>query len=169
MNKPKPIITLDLDGVVVGGGYTEEWDRTPRRYFEAPTMDQDIAKYITQLNERYDIYYVSSRAFEDCGYTSIQWLLRHHIPVGLGVITGVSSVDKSTVVSALRSSLHVDDNPVVVNSIKTRCGYIYPVMFLGRVCEESWWPESRETLKNNYHATNWEDLVYLIRSLVSCL
>ena len=83
-------------------------------------------------------------------------------------ITGINSLRKARVSDSLGSILHVDDNPSVINSIKNNpdCR-IYPVMFLGRVCEESWWPESKETLKNNYHATNWEDLVYLIRSLVS--
>lgn len=163
MNKQKPVITFDLDGVIVGGDYTSDWELHPRKYLMAPMMEQDVKDYLQGLSELYTIYYISARSFNDCGFVTVQWMLRHNIPVSGGVFVNIASKDKWKIIKALDSKLHVDDHPVVIKSLVYNT---IPVMFLGRGNENSWWEKSKETYNNNHHASNWKDLVCLIRRLV---
>lgn len=163
----KPTITFDLDGVIVGGEYEPDWEFNVDKYYNAPTLEQDVKNHLIELSTYYNIYYISARHFTECGLITVQWLLKHRIPICGGVLVNVPAKDKYKVIAALGSSLHVDDHPVVIKSIKNNLAPItLPVMFLARKNENTWWDMSKETYNNSLHASNWSDLVYLIRSLV---
>jgi hypothetical protein len=108
----KPIISFDLDGVLVGGRYIPEWDRTPEVYNSLPPADPTAADILWELESKFHTYYVSSRRFENALEVSMEWLLDHGFPCGYGVIVGQHN--KPEMLRLLGVSVHFDDDPRVV-------------------------------------------------------
>lgn len=169
MNKVKPVITLDIDGVIAGGEYDPKWGDNPNHfYFNLPIMDEWTRSGLKELNERYDVYYITSRAFPDATLVTYNWFNALKLPLGRGIITGVASKDKAYVSDALNSEIHVDDNPLVISTVQDN-GNVVPVIFVGRSNEGSWWPDTEKCLETNLSARNWEDLIELITPLVGLI
>ena len=157
-------ITVDLDGVVVGGIYVSEWDRKPKIYASLPVID-GACNGIWHLAVRHNVYWLTSRSFEQAGLTSIDWLKFNNFPLGSGVITGVPSDCKKFVAKALGAAMHIDDNPAIVSSL-IGTGVV-GVLFVGRD-ESGWWAGTREWIDSGRPYFNcWDTMSKWIEKRLS--
>lgn len=111
-------ITLDIDGVVAGGNYIPEWDRRVEVYSTLPLLDPMIPEYLDELCRRFHVYFVSGRCFPGALEITRMWLSKF-LPLYMpaGVVTGVHYFDKPRMTKLLKSVVHVDDDPRVINGL----------------------------------------------------
>jgi hypothetical protein len=109
----KPIISFDLDGVLVGGNYIPEWDRKPEIYRSLPAANPNAYEVLWELANKFQIYYVSSRCFDSALQVSYEWLFDNGFPLGPGGVI-VGQRNKPEMLRLLGVSVHFDDDPRVV-------------------------------------------------------
>jgi hypothetical protein len=125
------ILTLDIDGVIAEMA-TCDLDPTKRTWTnyrnKQPHPKLDL-KVLNRLLNSYHTYFVSARSFEGAADCTRVWLREIGVEVdkSLGVICaeGGASADwtsmshlKSGVLSYLGSTVHVDDHPLIIESLQ---------------------------------------------------
>jgi len=155
------VITVDLDGVVVGGNYLPEWDRTCGVYATLPEIPGASEGLRYLKSQGYKIYYLSARRFPDSLNTTHQWLLDHGCPTGEGIILGVNLSDKMFISRALGSIAHIDDCPRALIDIYK---IVKPILFVGRE-EQGWWDGTQEAMEKYTWTNDWKTLVNYIETL----
>lgn len=148
---PKPILTLDIDGVVAGGRYLPEWDRTPSIYAALPIFDTYTRQAIQEIAPHVHLYYVSSRPMTLMD-TTLAWLEREIGEMGRGVLLGISPFYKPEVLTHIHTDLHVDDNPSIV----------WPLGKRGVWMINDEWPNAPTAHKELYKASRWEELEWIL-------
>lgn len=119
------VISFDIDGVIAGGRYTPEWDRTPNHYLGLPLVDSRIPEILKRLaKDDWNIYLVSARRYEDALSSTRLWLERHRISVA-GVLVGVPRLLKGSVIEILHAEKHFDDDLSVVKMIHGGRGVLF--------------------------------------------
>lgn len=149
----KPVLTFDLDGVVVGGNYTPAWEGRPETYRTLPVMDPHAPMILDELARVYNLYYVTSRKFDGALEVSRDWLARKGFPIGCGVVCyGSSSLEKPIMLAMLKSRLHIDDHPGVVGAYNDKS-----VLFVGRD-PAGWWPGTEQAMKTFPTIRGWDEV-----------
>lgn len=161
MNTANKVITLDMDGVVAGGEYTAEWDRTPAKYSSLPVIDGAKEAILDLEDAGYIIYYLSSRNFPQAHSITSYWMNRIGIPTGAGIITNVPLRKKGMVAESLGAILHVDDAPTALDHMEN----VKPILFFGRT-EKSWWPGTRAAMRCYPSTDNWTILTQMIKKVI---
>jgi len=153
----RPRISFDIDGVIAGGNYLPEWDRKPEIYLSLPVMDEYTKPVLNELDNKCDIYYLTSRTFDGDYDITLEWMINNNIPLGKGLVCRVPGDDKHKVSAALGCDLHIDDRPATVRL----CGF-WGILFVGRDAA-GWWPGTEEAMKVCKTARNWKQLNRIIR------
>jgi hypothetical protein len=116
------IVSLDIDGVLAGGEYIPEWDRTNGAAYAAlPLIDPQIPEYIHAIAKRHSVYLISSRQFPGALDTTRLWLNKQRFCMTdfCGVIVGLNHTTKIEMVKLLRATLHFDDDYRVIEPLGT--------------------------------------------------
>ena len=157
------IITVDLDGVVVGGNYLPEWDRSPSNYAVLKPIDGAVDGLWYLKNQGWRIYYLSARNFPDAFNTTYNWLSNVGAPTGDGIILKVPLEYKGFVSKALGARAHIDDAPRALDAIESHV--VKPILFVGRD-ESGWWEGTKEAMRCFPSFHDWKRLVQYVEGLV---
>ena len=153
-------VSFDVDGVIAGGEWIPAWERHPKNYRELPILSKDVAKYLPEIATWFNVYFVSSRYFDNATRVTKEWLEDTVPRIAIaGVITGeeYSRLDrkayKGRVVQALNPLVHVDDEPAMLEYLppKKRVYFKHPSV--------PHWPDPDQIAKRCRAAvTSWRQL-----------
>lgn len=164
----RKVITFDIDGVISKTGHVENpADRTPAYYFGLNLLDDDIPKYISSLSKDFDIYFITSRSFENVLGVTKLWLQLKGI--GCNLYTGLMALRattstrdeesfrwKQSACEIVKSSFHVDDDPRILSYTNKICP---SVLF----DNPSW--ELNQQTKDYIRVFNWKELLAEIQKI----
>lgn len=156
------ILSFDIDGVLAGGTYIEEWDRKPSTYAELPLLDTEIPHYLASLSLDNDVFVVTSRSFNGAEAVTKAWLEQHNILQSItGLLCVQDWVSKIIMANTLKSKLHVDDDWRVIAPLCQR-----GVLFLG-ADKDNWYPWSKRHVHSARAVFSWPKLMEKIESFAT--
>lgn len=120
----KPILTLDVDGVMADGRAARLWPNvTAGDYLALPPADGYLRDALHMLELKYTLYAVTARSFPGAVGLTSNWLGAQGVR---GCFTGVianhqnltpGAVFKIPVLDALGADVHVDDDPRICAAV----------------------------------------------------
>lgn len=82
-------------------------------WFNTPILNEEVPYILNQLNQNYDIYYVSNRFRES--KDSYDQLVRNGIKCDIDQVIKLQG-DKTPILKKLNTSIHFDDGPHIIES-----------------------------------------------------
>lgn len=163
IKKSTPLITVDVDGVLAGGGYIPAWDRKPEIYESLSLLDPACPSIINELTRTYNVYVVSSRKFPNALDVTRRWLNEHGFYLSwlAGVVCAAGAPAKSAVIDLLRPRVHIDDSPELLRGLQ--CSKL---LFLGNT-KKYWWPDARAGATTDMDAVcyDWGEVPEVLETL----
>jgi hypothetical protein len=118
------IFSFDIDGVVADVGELAIMDRQVGSYRYAKAFDKRLQWWLGEIAHEADVYFVSSRSFQDALKETKEWLHFNaiHLADVAGVLCNVCPSDKASVVKALHATYHFDDDRQICASMPAGVG-----------------------------------------------